>query len=483
MTITNTSWNLVNTYAGLPDFFYSKIDLSKVSSPHLVVLNNDLAEHLGLDTDELKSREGVAVLSGNALPEGSIPLALAYAGHQFGYFTMLGDGRAMLLGEQVTPHGIYDIHLKGSGKTPYSRGGDGRAALSPMLREYIVSEAMHNLKIPTSRSLAVVTTGDYVLREKILKGAVLTRTARSHIRVGTFEYAAYFGTEENVRQLADYTIDRHYREAAKEDNPYLGLLKEVVKRQASLIAKWQLIGFVHGVMNTDNMAISGETIDYGPCAFMDAYDPEIVYSSNDTYGRYAYKNQPRMGLWNLSRFGETLLPLIHENRDKAVQLAQDAVNEFYDLYHKAWISGMRSKLGIFNEEAGDEELAEDLLNIMHKNMEDYTNTFLALTFSGTLTKETREFKEWQEKWQARLHRQRQTKEEVFELMKNSNPGVIPRNHRVEEALREADEKGDYSVMENLIRALSNPFAHRPDQKEYAALPPPSFCNYKTFCGT
>lgn len=339
MTITNTSWNLVNTYAGLPDFFYSKIDLSKVSSPHLVVLNNDLAEHLGLDTDELKSREGVAVLSGNALPEGSIPLALAYAGHQFGYFTMLGDGRAMLLGEQVTPHGIYDIHLKGSGKTPYSRGGDGRAALSPMLREYIVSEAMHNLKIPTSRSLAVVTTGDYVLREKILKGAVLTRTARSHIRVGTFEYAAYFGTEENVRQLADYTIDRHYREAAKEDNPYLGLLKEVVKRQASLIAKWQLIGFVHGVMNTDNMAISGETIDYGPCAFMDAYDPEIVYSSIDTYGRYAYKNQPRMGLWNLSRFGETLLPLIHENRDKAVQLAQDAVNEFYDLYHKAWISG------------------------------------------------------------------------------------------------------------------------------------------------
>ena len=256
MTITNTSWNLVNTYAGLPDFFYSKIDLSKVSSPHLVVLNNDLAEHLGLDTDELKSREGVAVLSGNALPKGSIPLALAYAGHQFGYFTMLGDGRAMLLGEQVTPHGIYDIHLKGSGKTPYSRGGDGRAALSPMLREYIVSEAMHNLKIPTSRSLAVVTTGDYVLREKILKGAVLTRTARSHIRVGTFEYAAYFGTEENVRQLADYTIDRHYREAAKEDNPYLGLLKEVVKRQASLIAKWQLIGFVHGVMNTDNMAIS-----------------------------------------------------------------------------------------------------------------------------------------------------------------------------------------------------------------------------------
>jgi uncharacterized protein YdiU (UPF0061 family) len=483
MTNIKTSWNLVNTYAGLPDFFYSKLNLSKVRSPQLVALNENLAQDLGLNTDELKSREGVEILSGNALPQGSIPIALAYAGHQFGYFTMLGDGRAMLLGEQVTPGGIYDIQLKGSGITPYSRGGDGRAALGPMLREYIVSEAMHNLRIPTTRSLAVVTTGEYVIRDKILKGAVLTRTASSHIRVGTFEYAAYFGTRENVRQLADYTIERHFRDLAREADKYLHFLKEVVKRQASLIAKWQLTGFVHGVMNTDNMAISGETIDYGPCAFMDAYNPDIVYSSIDTYGRYAYKNQPKIGLWNLSRFAETLLPLINENRDKAVQLAQDAVNEFNPLYHKNLMSGMRSKLGIFNEEAADEELIGELLNIMQKNNEDYTNIFLKLTFGDPIAAEAGEFKEWHKKWQARLQRQAQTKEEVFELMKNSNPAVIPRNHRVEEALIAADEEGDYSVMNNLINVLSKPFAHTPDQKEYEDLPPPSFCNYKTFCGT
>ena len=480
---TKTSWNLVNSYAELPEFFYSKINLSKVSSPELVVLNNNLAEYLGLDIDELKSKEGVSYLSGNSLPKGSIPIALAYAGHQFGYFTMLGDGRAILLGEQVTPKGNYDIQLKGSGRTPYSRGGDGRAALSPMLREYIVSEAMHNLNIPTSRSLAVVTSGEPVIREKLLKGAVLTRVASSHIRVGTFEYAANFGTQENVRQLADYTIDRHFRDLAREDSPYLSFLKEVVKRQASLIAKWQLIGFIHGVMNTDNMAISGETIDYGPCAFMDAYNPDTVYSSIDTYGRYAYKNQPQIAVWNLFRFAETLLPLIHENSDKAIKLAQDSVIEFNNLYHKNWISGMRSKLGIFNEEENDESLIELLLNIMLKNNEDYTNTFIKLTFGETLTNETKEFKEWHKKWKARLQRQTQTKEESFELMKNSNPAVIPRNHRVEEALSAADEKGDYSVMDNLIGVLSKPFAHTADQKEYAKLPPPSFCNYKTFCGT
>ncbi|MBP7279595.1 MAG: YdiU family protein [Sedimentibacter sp.] len=479
---TKTSWNLKNSYAELPEFFYSKINLSKVSSPKLVVLNNELAEYLGLDINELQSEEGVSYFAGNSVPKGSIPIAQAYAGHQFGYFTMLGDGRAMLLGEQITPNGKYDIQLKGSGRTPYSRGGDGRAALGPMLREYIVSEAMHALDIPTSRSLAVVTTGEPVIREKILKVAILTRVASSHIRVGTFEYAANFGTEENVRQLADYTIDRHYKEIEKDDFPYLSFLKEVVKRQASLIAKWQLVGFIHGVMNTDNMALSGETIDYGPCAFMDAYNPDTVFSSIDTYGRYAYKNQPKIAVWNLSRFAETLLPLLHEKNDKAIKLAQDAVAEFYELYHNNWISGMRKKLGIFNEEAEDEALIEELLYIMHKNNEDYTNTFIKLTFGNTLN-DSAEYKEWHNKWQARLQRQNKTKDKLFELMKNSNPAVIPRNHRVEEALRTADENEDYSVMDKLISVLKNPFAHSADQKEYAELPPPSFCNYKTFCGT
>jgi len=481
-TRIKTSWNLENSYAELPEFFYSKINLSKVSSPKLVVLNNELAEYLGLDINELQSEEGVSYFAGNSVPKGSIPIAQAYAGHQFGYFTMLGDGRAMLLGEQITPNGKYDIQLKGSGRTPYSRGGDGRAALGPMLREYIVSEAMHALDIPTSRSLAVVTTGEPVIREKILKVAILTRVASSHIRVGTFEYAANFGTEENVRQLANYTIDRHYKEIEKDDFPYLSFLKEVVKRQASLIAKWQLVGFIHGVMNTDNMALSGETIDYGPCAFMDAYNPNTVFSSIDTYGRYVYKNQPKIAVWNLSRFAETLLQLLHEKNDKAIKLAQDTVAEFYELYHNNWISGMRKKLGIFNEEAEDEALIEELLNIMHKNNEDYTNTFIKLTFGNTLN-DSAEYKEWHNKWQARLQRQNKTKDELFELMKNSNPAVIPRNHRVEEALRTADENEDYSVMDKLISVLKNPFAHSADQKEYAELPPPSFCNYKTFCGT
>ena len=480
-------WNLENSYADLPEFFYSKINLCKVRSPELVILNNNLTENLGLDAEELKSDEGVSYLSGNSVPKGSVPIAQAYAGHQFGYFTMLGDGRAMLLGEQISPEGKrYDIQLKGSGRTPYSRGGDGRAALGPMLREYIISEAMYNLNIPTTRSLAVVTTGDSILREDILKGAILTRAADSHIRVGTFAYASNFGTVENVRQLADYAIDRLYREIAQHKNLYLSFLKEATKRQAALIAKWQLVGFIHGVMNTDNMAISGETIDYGPCAFMDAYNPDTVFSSIDIYGRYAYKNQPEIAVWNLSRFAETLLPLIHKNKDEAIILAKTAVAEFYESYDSYWLSGMRSKLGIFNEEAEDEELVGKLLGIMHDNGEDYTNTFINLTFGKageSSMYESIEFKDWHKKWQERLLRQDQSKEESFELMRNSNPAAIPRNHRVEEALSAADEKGDYSVMERLIRILSKPFAHSPEQAEYAQLPPPSECKYKTFCGT
>lgn len=479
-------WNLENSYANLPEFFYSKIDLNNVHSPKLVILNENLAEYLGLNAGELKSNEGVSFLSGNSVPEGSIPIAQAYAGHQFGYFTMLGDGRALLIGEQIAPTGErFDIQLKGSGRTPYSRGGDGRAALKPMLREYIISEAMYNLNIPTTRSLAVVTTGESVIREDILRGSILTRVASSHIRVGTFAYASNYGTKDNIRQLADYTINRHYKEIENNENKYLSFLKEAVKRQASLIAKWQLIGFIHGVMNTDNMVISGETIDYGPCAFMDTYNPDAVFSSIDKYGRYAYKNQPEIAVWNLSRFAETLLPLIHENKEQAIKLAQDAVSEFYELYHNNWILGMRSKLGIFNEEKEDEQIVEELLNLMYKSNEDYTNTFIKLTFGkkeGAMYEST-EFREWYNKWQRRLKRQNQSKEQSIELMKNSNPALIPRNHIVEEALSAADEKNDYSVMESLLNALSKPFAHTADNAVYAELPPASFCKYKTFCGT
>ncbi|HKM00567.1 MAG: YdiU family protein [Tissierellia bacterium] len=480
-------WNIENSYANLPEFFYSKIDLKKVRSPKLVVLNYNLAEFLGLDVEELKSDEGLGFLSGNSVPKDSIPIAQAYAGHQFGYFTMLGDGRALLLGEQITPSGEkFDIQLKGSGRTPYSRGGDGRAALKPMLREYIISEAMHAFNIPTTRSLAVVTTGESVIRENILKGSILTRVASSHIRVGTFAYALNYGSQENIKQLADYTIKRHYKEIAKDENQYVSLLREVVKGQASLIAKWQLIGFIHGVMNTDNMVISGETIDYGPCAFMDTYNPDTVFSSIDTYGRYAYKNQPEIAVWNLSRFAETLLPLIHENKEEAIKLAQDTVSEFFELYHNNWLSGMRSKLGIFNKENEDEKLIESLLNIMQKYNEDYTNTFIKLTFNkldNSTMLETSEFKDWYNKWQERLQRQEESKEKSNDLMKNFNPAVIPRNHRVEEALSAADEKGDYTVMESLLKVLSEPYAHTAEQAEYAELPPASSCKYKTFCGT
>ena len=344
------------------------------------ILNDALATSLGLNVQALQSEDGVAVLAGNQIPEGASPLAQAYAGHQFGHFNMLGDGRAMLLGEQITPQGErVDIQLKGSGRTPYSRGGDGRAALGPMLREYIISEAMHALGIPTTRSLAVVTTGESV-SVKPTTGAILTRVAASHLRVGTFQYVAKWGTVEELRILADYTLKRHFPDIEADENRYLSLLQEVIKRQAELIAKWQLVGFIHGVMNTDNMTISGETIDYGPCAFMDTYDPATVFSSIDTQGRYAYGNQPYIAGWNLARFAETLLPLLHENQEQAVKLAQDAISDFTDLYHSNWLAGMRAKLGIFNEELEDESLIEDLLSMMQKHRADYTNTFRALTF-------------------------------------------------------------------------------------------------------
>ncbi|MCQ6275730.1 YdiU family protein [Bacillus sp. V3B] len=482
-----TGWNLDNSYARLPKSFFTHLNPTPVRSPELIIFNDSLATSLGLNVQALQGEEGVAVLGGNRIPEGAFPLAQAYAGHQFGHFTMLGDGRAVLLGEQINSLGErVDIQLKGSGRTVYSRGGDGRAALGPMLREYIISEAMHALGIPTTRSLAVVTTGESVIRETDLPGAILTRVAASHLRVGTFQYVAKWGTVEEIQVLADYTLKRHFPDVEVDESRYLSLLQEVIKRQAVLIAKWQLVGFIHGVMNTDNMTISGETIDYGPCAFMDDYDPATVFSSIDIQGRYAYGNQPHIAVWNLARFAETLLPLLHDDQDQAVKLAQDALSGFTELYQSNWLAGMRAKLGVFNEEQEDEALIEDLLSMMQKYRADYTNTFRALTFDNlkdTVLFETSEFTQWYELWQARLGRQEEPKESSHQLMRNSNPAVIPRNHRVEEALEAAVEQGDNSVMERLLDVLSRPYAHSPEQADYCTLPAPSNRPYRTFCGT
>ncbi len=486
-TIIEAAWNLENSYASLPKIFFNIIKPSPVSSPKLIIFNDSLATSLGLNAEALQGKHGIEVLAGNKIPEGSLPLAQAYAGHQFGNFTMLGDGRAMLIGEQITPTGErFDIQLKGSGKTPYSRGGDGRASLGPMLREYIISEAMNGLGIDTTRSLAVVTTGETIIRETPQLGAIMTRVAAGHIRVGTFQYASRWGTTLELKALADYTLQRYFQAASGEENQYLFLLSEVVKRQAALIAKWQLVGFIHGVMNTDNMAISGETIDYGPCAFMDDYDPATVFSSIDSYGRYAYGNQPNIAQWNLARFAETLLPLLDDNQDKAIKIAEQEISNFTELYHFNWIQGMRAKLGIFNEEIQDAELTSGLLRLMEKNHWDYTNTFLSLTFDKALDTSlfvATEFDNWYEMWQARLGRQKQTKTECHQLMRSSNPAIIPRNHRVEAALQAAVKQGDYSVMEELLHVLKNPYAHSPEQTEYATPPGISTSPYRTYCGT
>ncbi|MEH6906247.1 protein adenylyltransferase SelO [Neobacillus drentensis] len=485
--IKEPGWNFDNSYARLPEMFFTSINPTPVRLPQLIILNNQLAASLGLNPQELENINGLAVFAGNQLPEGAKPLAQAYAGHQFGHFTKLGDGRAILLGEQITPKGErFDIQLKGPGRTPYSRGGDGRASLGPMLREYIISEAMYALGIPTTRSLAVVTTGEAVLRETALPGAILTRVASSHLRVGTFQYVAKWGTVEELRVLADYTLERHYPEVALDERRYLSLLQEVIKRQASLIAKWQLAGFIHGVMNTDNMTISGETIDYGPCAFMDTYDQETVFSSIDTQGRYAYGNQPYIAGWNLARFAETLLPLIHDNQEQAVQLAQAEISNFIELYQSNWLTGMRAKLGLFNEEKQDESLVEDLLKMMKKYKADYTNTFRALTFEkpeDTVLKDAPEFKYWYKQWQERLDRQQDSRDSSKQLMRNSNPAIIPRNHRVEEALEAAVKQEDYSVLKRLLDILSTPYAHSEEQSEYSTLPAQTAQPYRTFCGT
>lgn len=481
----SVGWNFENSYAKLPEFFYTKQNPALVRKPELVVLNKPLAEDLGLNFNELSKDEEAKIFSGNVLLENSEPLAQAYAGHQFGYFTMLGDGRAILLGEQKSPSGIsYDIQLKGSGRTPFSRGGDGRAALGPMLREYIISEAMYALGIPTTRSLAIIETGENVYRENVLKGAILTRVALSHLRVGTFEYALNYGSQQDLQVLADYAIKRHYPHLEDKQDKYLLMLKEIINNQAILISKWMLVGFIHGVMNTDNMTISGETIDYGPCAFMDNYDINTVFSSIDTYGRYAYGNQPKIGEWNLTRLASAMLPLLSQDNEKSIDLAKEALSKYEGIYKKSYYNGMRAKLGLFNEEKEDEELIESFLKIMQKYGADYTNTFIDLT-TGRYKEEifgSDETKQWLNLWEERRKKQKESMEESNALMKKSNPAVIPRNHRVEEAL-EAAENGDLSVLESLHTVLLKPFDYSDDNEEYRKLPHPTSCGYKTFCGT
>lgn len=479
-------WNLHHTYEDLPETFYSKVNPTPGRNPELVIFNDRLATELGLSPEYFKSSEGIDILGGSYLPPQAKPLAQAYAGHQFGNFTQLGDGRAILLGEQTTPKNKqYDIQLKGAGRTPYSRGGDGRAGLSPMLREYMMSEAMHSLGISTTRGLAVTKTGEGVMRETIEEGAIVTRVASSHIRVGTFQYAVAYGTSEDLKMLADYTIKRHDPELLETENRYLGLLKNVVKRQAKLLADWQRVGFIHGVMNTDNMTISGETIDYGPCAFMDNYDPKTVFSSIDQEARYAYGNQPYISGWNLTRFAESLLGLIHEDEGQAIELAQSVLSNYNALYEAYWLSGMRAKLGMFSEEAEDKQIIDDLLQLMEEHHVDYTNTFLDLTFKTFTSSEmyqTEEFKSWKERWDKRLETQQESDEQVGELMRENNPAVIPRNYYVEEALEAAVENNDDQLMKQLLKVLENPYAHSQEQQAYRDVP--EFKQpYQTFCGT
>jgi uncharacterized protein YdiU (UPF0061 family) len=478
-------WRLEHTYATLPQLFYAPAVPVPVREPRLVAFNMELASTLGIDPDRLTGHEGAAIFAGNALPPGALPIAQAYAGHQFGHFTVLGDGRAILLGEQVSPAGERrDIQLKGAGRTRFSRGGDGRAALGPMLREYIISEAMHALDIPTTRSLAVVTTGEPVVRETVLPGAVLTRVAASHIRVGTMQWAAAHQDAEATRALADYTRARHYPELDGSPEPYIAFFEAVLDRQASLIARWQLVGFIHGVMNTDNMALSGETIDYGPCAFMDTYDPGTVFSSIDHGGRYAYRNQPVIAQWNLARLAEAMLPLFDEETDRAVAHATRALDRFPDLFGRYWLDGMRAKLGLFTSEEDDKILVEDLLAWMERRSADFTNTFRSISSGQPIASSScadTEWEAWQGRWEARRTRQPQSPAEAERLMRRHNPAFIPRNHKVEEALLAATA-GDLSVMERLLEVLAAPYDHDRDLPAFSEAGPDGR-PYRTFCGT
>lgn len=485
--LAHAGFNFDHSYISLPSVFFQKINPSPVSKPERVIVNAQLCDLLGLNSALIQT-QGASYLAGNDLIQDSEPIAQAYAGHQFGGFNILGDGRAILLGEHITPdQQRVDIQLKGSGRTPYSRSGDGRAALGPMLREYLISEAMNALGVPTTRSLAVIKTGEMVFRDDAYPGAVLTRVAKSHIRVGTFQFANAIGDMEALQHLADYTIQRHFTDCLDSASRYAKLLEKVIDLQAGLIAKWMHIGFIHGVMNTDNMSICGETIDYGPCAFMNAYDPATVFSSIDRQGRYAYANQPPIGHWNLYRFAETLLPLLHANQDTAIKIAEDLLDEFPNLYLNYWLQGMRKKLGLFNEEPEDMQLAENLLMYMQKNQSDFTNTFRALGKAHIKSMpifEDAGFRNWLTQWESRLARQAQSVEESLILMDQTNPAVIPRNHLVEEALEAATDHNNLAPFESLLAAVSNPFQSELLDRKYTEGADAVYDkHYKTFCGT
>ncbi len=474
-----------NSYSRLPEALFASVKPKHFKTPSLVIFNKHLANILGLNPDELKAADW-ACFSGQLIPETANPIAQAYAGHQFGGFANLGDGRAILLGEHIATNGQrFDIQLKGSGPTPYSRSGDGLAGLGPMLREYLISEAMHALGVPTTRSLAVMLTGEIVYRAELLSGAVLTRVAGSHIRVGTFQYAAAINNIDALKVLADYTINRHYPYLQTEPNQYIGLLEGVIDSQARLIAKWMQCGFVHGVMNTDNMSIAGETIDYGPCAFVNAYSPKTVFSSIDQNSRYAFGNQPMMGEWNLTRLAESLLPLISQNQENAIRIATECLNAYQVKYRAYWLSAMRKKIGLFNDESIDLTMVEDLLMFMYKHQADYTNTFRNLANPRQLKAELfadEGFKNWQINWHDRLLRQPQTPIEVATLMDSNNPLLIPRNHIVEQVLANAAQ-GDMEPFQDFLDAISKPY-QIPRNEKYLQGPIAGFDdNYQTFCGT
>ena len=491
----NKIFNFENSYSSLGDGFYSKISPTPVLSPNIIKFNYELADELGLNLSNISSEKIAKFFSGNLIAENSIPLAMVYAGHQFGHFVpQLGDGRAILLGEVIDKFNLRrDIQLKGSGITPYSRQGDGRATLGSILREYILSEAMHSLGIPTTRSLTLVTTGEPVFREKILPGAILTRVAYGHIRTGTFQFFAAKGDFKAVSKLFDYVIKRHFPKLKNIKNPYIGFLETVMDKYAELVAKWMQVGFIHGVMNTDNMAITCETIDYGPCAFMDCFDNSKVFSSIDHLGRYSYGNQPRIAQWNLARLAETLLPLIDNSTRNAVKIASKVIDSFSGRFKDYWINGMRRKIGLTNAESSDENLINSLLDLMKENKSDFTVTFRNL--SNTVFNKNKErhlkklfnnsknFDDWITKWKYRINLEKKSKKQILNLMLGVNPAIIPRNHIVEKSILAAESNGNYSHFNNLVDALKNPFEEIEKNKKYQMPPNTDEEVLRTFCGT
>ena len=493
--IEKINFGFDNSYARLPERFFQRISPVPVKMPDLIYINSPLVENLGLNLDALYGETGAAIFSGNLIPRGADPIALAYGGHQFGNFVpQLGDGRAVLLGELFDSSGKrWDMQLKGSGQTAFSRNGDGRAALGPVIREYIISEAMHALGIPTNRSLALVTTGENVYRESAVPGAILTRLASSHVRVGTFEFFAARRDIEAVKILADYTIDRLYPEIKGGVNPYFELIERVVEVQASLIASWMQVGFIHGVMNTDNMTISGETIDYGPCAFMDSYDPMTVFSSIDQFGRYAYENQSKIGQWNLACLSECLLPLLGENQEKSIAMVKEIIEGFTSKFSDYWLDGMREKIGLRTSRSGDLSIVQQLLDLMQKHGVDFTLLFRRLCDAADEKANSEELTDifsgdglwgdWLVRWRKRLEEEPRTPREIAKAMRSVNPIFIPRNHLVEQAIYSAVDKNDFSSMETLLELTSSPYLDRPSFEKYSAAPQPEERIFQTFCGT